>query len=257
MFQEERQQRIVDIVNQRRTIRVAELSHELDISEVTVRRDLDELQRKKLLIRTHGGAMSAYSVGKAITYDEAAGVNEGLKRQIAIVAYDFINDYDTVLLDSSSAALELAKCIAAGDKKHIHVISTSINAIGILGKSRYPAVQAVGGNVNYDQRTIEGTVACRHILELRVDKCFLGVNGVAEGFRLSTPRYEDADIKNAMLQVANCSFILCDHSKLGNSHLAHVHSPDYFISDKRIPGFPYDHADSKIQMVFADEYSAG
>ena len=55
MFQEERQQRIVDIVNQRRTIRVADLSRELDISEVTVRRDLDELQRKKLLIRTHGG----------------------------------------------------------------------------------------------------------------------------------------------------------------------------------------------------------
>lgn len=68
MFAEERQERIFQIVNQRSSVRVSELSDELDISEVTIRRDLDELQRQKRIIRTHGGAMSTYSVGKAKSF---------------------------------------------------------------------------------------------------------------------------------------------------------------------------------------------
>lgn len=254
MFQEERHQRIVDIVNLRKTVRVSELSEELDISEVTVRRDLDELQRRKLLIRTHGGAMSSHSVGKAILYDELVNRNEDLKKSIARVGYEYIDEHDTILIDNSSTVTELIKCIVEGDKRNIRVITTSIAAIQLLVDCDKATVQVVAGLINYPHKSIEGSVSCRNIRELRVDKCFFGVNGVSDGFGFSTPRYEDADIKNTMLEVANCGILLCDHTKLGNSYLAHVKNPDYFITDTRVAGFPYDKLGNELEMVFADEY---
>ena len=107
MFAEERQERIFQIVNQRSSVRVSELSDELDISEVTIRRDLDELQRQKRIIRTHGGAMSTYSAGKGKTYSQHAAREVDLKQKIAKAAYDMIQDDDTILLDNSSTDNEV------------------------------------------------------------------------------------------------------------------------------------------------------
>lgn len=254
MFQEERHQKIVEIINKRRTARVSELSQELEISEVTIRRDLDELQRKKLIIRTHGGAMSNHSVGKAIVYEELINKNEDLKKRIARVGYDFIDEHDTIIIDNSSTAIELIKCIVAGEKRNIRIVTTSIAAIQHLSGIDRISVQVVGGVINYPHRAIEGSVSCRNIRELRVDKCFFSVNGVAEDFGLSAPRYEDADIKNAMLDVSNCGILLCDHTKLGKSYLAHVQYPDYLITDTKISGFQYDKLDEDLDIIFADEY---
>ena len=254
MFQEERHQKIVEIVNKRQTVRVSELSQELGISEVTIRRDLDELQRKKLLIRTHGGAMSNHSVGKAIFYDDLINKNEELKKRIAKIGYEFIDEHDTLIIYNSSTVIELVKCIVTGKKRNIRIITTSIASIQLLSGIDRIAVQVIGGLVNYPHRAIEGSVSCRNIRELRVDKCFFSVNGIAESFGLSTPRYEDADIKNAMLEISNCGILLCDHTKFGKSYLAHVQYPDYLITYTRISGFHYDKLDKELDIIFANEY---
>lgn len=253
MFAEERQERICQIVNQRSSVKVSELSNELDISEVTIRRDLDELQRQNRIIRTHGGAMSTYNVGKPISFSHLISKETALKQLIAKVAYDMINDYDTILLDTSSTVNELVQLIAQGSKKNLRVITTSITAVQTLAKTGNCTVQIVGGEVNYDHQTVEGSAACRFIKDIRVDKCFVGINGVDEDFGFSTPRYADADIKTNMFHAAHCSFVLADHTKLGKTYLAKIDLPDYLITDRMVDGFAYETLSPSTAVIFAND----
>lgn len=252
MFAEERQERIFQIVNQRSSVRVSELSDELDISEVTIRRDLDELQRQKRIIRTHGGAMSTYSAGKGKTYSQHAAREVDLKQKIAKAAYDMIQDDDTILLDNSSTVNEVVKLIAHGDKKNLRIITTSLVAPSMLEHKENCTVQIVGGEVNFKYQSVEGSSACRFIRGIRVDKSFVGINGVDEQFGFSTPRYADADIKNDILHSAHCSIILADHTKLGKTFLAHVDSPNYLITDEMVTGFAYEGL-TGTTVIFASE----
>ena len=252
MFAEERQERIFQIVNQRSSVRVSELSDELDISEVTIRRDLDELQRQKRIIRTHGGAMSTYSAGKGKTYSQHAAREVDLKQKIAKAAYDMIQDDDTILLDNSSTVNEVVKLIAHGDKKNLRIITTSLVAPSMLEHKENCTVQIVGGEVNFKYQSVEGSSACRFVRGIRVDKSFVGINGVDEQFGFSTPRYADADIKNDILHSAHCSIILADHTKLGKTFLAHVDAPNYLITDEMVTGFAYEGL-TGTTVIFASE----
>lgn len=253
MFAEERQERIFQIVNQRNSVKVSELSTELDISEVTIRRDLEELQRQKRIIRTHGGAMATYSVGKALMYSQLRSKDPALKRKIALTAYDMIREHDTILLDNSSTVNELVQMIASGTKKNLRVITTSIIALNTLANTQNCTVQMVGGEVNYDHASIEGSAACQFLRGIRVDKCFMGINGVDESFGFSTPRYADADIKSQMIRSSHCSFILADQTKLGKTYLARIDRPDYLITDQAVAGFAYDTLGPETEVVFSCE----
>lgn len=254
MFAEERQQKIYDIICHRRAVKVTELSNLLNISEVTIRRDLDELQRQKLVLRTHGGAMAAYSVGRAVNSQELIAKDPELKHQIALAAYETINDYDTLLLDTSSTVFELVKLIATGRKSNLRVITTSLRSIQTLSECKNNCkVMIVGGEVNYGHNTVEGFVAAHFIKDIRVDKCFVGINGIDEKFGFSTPRYEDAEIKSLMISCAVKSFILADHTKCGKVYLAKIDPASCLISDRAAPGFSYDALESVTDIIFADE----
>lgn len=253
MFAEERQERICQIINERSSVKVSELSEELDISEVTIRRDLDELQRQKRVVRTHGGAMSTYNVGKPLLISALMSHETQRKKKLAQVAYTMIHDYDTILLDNSSTVNELVQLIAKGSKKHLRIVTTSLAAIHILAQSKNCSVQIVGGEISFECQSVEGSAACRFIRDIRVDKCFVGINGVDSKFGFSTPRYEDADIKNAMLQASHCSFVLADATKLGKSYLTKTEAPDYLITDQVVPGFDYEKLAPATTVIFAND----
>lgn len=253
MFAEERQDKIYDIICQRRSAKVSELSNLLEISEVTVRRDLDELQRQKLISRTHGGAVLQYSVGKAITAEELISKDQKSKQKIAKTAYEMIVDDDTLLLDSSSTVYELVKLIAVGKKKDLRVITTSLLVLQTLLECENCTVMIVGGEVNRSHHTVEGVVANRFIKDIRVDKCFCGVNGIDEEFGLSTPRYEDAEIKNLIEKSAVKSYILADYTKFGKVYLAKVAAPGYLITDRMLEHFPYETMGNQTEIIFAEQ----
>lgn len=256
MFAEERQEKIFQIVTQRNSVKVSELSDELDISEVTIRRDLDVLQRQKRIIRTHGGAMAAYSVGKAMMYSTLASKQVDLKRLIAMAAYDMIQDDETILLDNSSTVSELAKLIASGNKGNLRIITNSLIIPQILAQSSNCKVQIVGGEINFAYQSSEGSVACQILRDIRVDKCFIGINGVDEEFGFSTPRYADADVKREMLHSAHCSIVLADHTKLGKTYLARIGTPDYLITNQMMAGFAYENL-TGTTVIFANERTHG
>lgn len=252
MFAEERQQKIYEIICKKRSIRVSELSKMLDISTVTIRRDLEELQKQNRIVRTHGGAMIAYSVGRAIKWQDLITQNSDLKQKIALTAYQNICEHDTILLDSSSTVFELARLIASGDKANLRIITTSLQVVQTLSNCKNCKVMIVGGDLNYVHGTVEGCVAARFIEDIRVDKCFVGINGIDEKFGFSTPRYEDAEIKSLMIASSVRSFILADHTKFGKVYLAKVDPCSCLITDTKIPGFSYNLLEQKSDIIFAD-----
>lgn len=253
MFAEERQQKIYDIICKKRSVKVSELSKMLNISVVTVRRDLEELQKQNRIVRTHGGAMLAYSVGRAIKWKDLISQNSELKQKIARVAYDQICEHDTILLDSSSTVYELVKLIAGGNKGNLRVITTSLLAVQTLSNCKNCKVMIVGGDINYTHDTVEGYVAARFIKDIRVDKCFIGINGVDEKFGFSTPRYEDAEIKSLMIASSVKSYILADHTKFGKVYLAKVDPCSCLITDSQLPDFSYDLLEKRTDIIFADQ----
>jgi DeoR family fructose operon transcriptional repressor len=147
MFAEERQSKIYEIIYQQQTVKVTELSRLLDISEATIRRDLDEMQLQNKIIRTHGGAMLAYSVGRPINSAELMAKDVELKHRIASVAYEHIKDHDTLLLDSSSTVYELARMIASEQRANLRIITTSLLVVQALSNCKTYKVMIIGGEL--------------------------------------------------------------------------------------------------------------
>lgn len=254
MFPEERKQKIYELVCDKKSIKVSELSRILNISEVTIRRDLDELDSQNKLHRTHGGAVAAYAVGIPLHLRDLKSRNTEEKKKIAACAYNHIKDNDTILIDSSSTVHELLKLIITGGKKNLIIVTTSIVSLTTLNGNHNHKVIMVGGEVSYNAETVEGTIANEFIKELRADKSFIGINGIDEKFGYSTPRFEDAEIKKSIINSSLQSFILADNTKFGKTYLAKVKaSCDFVITDSRRPGCQYDWLEDAGAILFATQ----
>lgn len=256
MFPNERLQRICDLVNERGAVRVTELSQLLDVSEVTVRRDLELLDREKRLQRTHGGAISMHPVGEEISAPELirSHVHVEEKRLIARLAYDMINEKDTVYMDGSSTVNELARIIAQEDDKRLYVITPSLTVLSALSKCTRASVIMLGGEVNYRLGHVEGTLATEAIRNMRADKCFIGVNGIDQSFGFSFPRLIEIDLKCGMMKASRQSIVLADHSKFGKVYMARLSEKcDYVLTDTRLKDYDYQWLAEDCDVLFADE----
>ncbi|MEF9942422.1 MAG: DeoR/GlpR family DNA-binding transcription regulator [Lachnospiraceae bacterium] len=256
MLAEERQNLICDLVNKKKAVRVSELSKRLDITEATVRRDLDELQQEKKIRRTHGGAVALYPAGINYVIRELAVEHIEEKRIVAKKAYEYIDDMDTLLFDGSSTVLELCKLIAEGDKKGITVVTNAFSVVNILAKRKHISVLHVGGEVHYDLDSSLGKVAENTIGNIRVDKTFLGVNGIDDDYGYSITNLEEAALKQSMIKSAKQVFVLADHTKFGATYLAKIAdfegTIDYLITDQKIQDIEYASYEENVNLVIGE-----
>lgn len=256
MFPNERLQRICDLVNERGSIGVTDLSRMLDISEVTIRRDLNTLARANHIQRTRGGAMSLRPVGVSQSGAELirSQQNAEEKCKIAEYAYRLINDKDTIFLDCSSTVNELAKIIAREGNKHITVVAHAFSTVETLSGCENVSVIMLGGEINYPYRQVEGTLTTEAIRNMRADKCFIGINGIDESFGFSFPRLIEIDLKGGMISSSRHSYMLADHTKFGRTYMARLSRPcEYVITDTRLPDYDYQWMTGQCKLIFADE----
>ena len=256
MFSNERLQRICDLVNERGSIRVTELSSVLDVSEVTIRRDLEYLSKEKCLQRTHGGAVSVHPVGEEITAPELIRSHRHAdeKRMIAQTAWEMICDKDTIFMDGSSTVNELARLIAQQDDKRLCVITPSIAVMFTLKECSNVSVIMLGGEVNYRIGHVEGTLTTESIRNMRADKCFIGVNGIDQSFGFSFPRLIEIDLKCGMMKSSRQSIVLADHSKFGKVYMSRLSERcDIVITDTRLKDYDYEWLTNECMLLFADE----
>lgn len=254
---EERKKIICEIVNRKKAVRVADLSKRLGITEATVRRDLYELQEEKKLRRTHGGAVALYPVATDYVISDLVSVNAAEKQRIAKLAYSHIDDFDAVMFDGSSTVLELAKLIATGDKKGIIILTNAISVVNALVSKKDVTVIHLGGEMRYHLNSTVGRMTERAIKEVRVDKTFIGINGVDHEYGYSITNFDEAAVKKEMIKSAKQSYVLADHTKFGSTYLAKVADPeggiDILITDERLEDFDYALIEEKVELLFASE----
>lgn len=220
---QERRQMILQELEEKGRVRVAELSKKLGFSEVTIRSDIKSMDAEGLLKRTHGGALA---VPKEEEKDTRKYQAESLcrhterKERIAACAYEFIADRDTIILDDASTTFYLALHIKNHPEKRLAVVTNSLLAGNELAGTEHVDLYMVGGNVGGHLSATMGDSAVRNIEQFRVDKAFIGVHGINFEVGLTSIATPQMQVKKAILKVAEEVYVLADSSKFRGGYLS-------------------------------------
>ena len=220
LFVEERKQRILDYIEERRKATVAELCEHFRVSSATIRNDLRDLEQGNLLLRTHGGAMVRSKTGHELDSHQKRVQHLEAKRRIAAAALELVEDGDRIILDTGTTTLELARLL--GRRRDVTVVTNDLVIALELEEMDSVSVVFVGGLL---RRRFHCTVsygnAWREALAgLSVDKAFMGVNSLSLEKGATTPDLSTAETKKSMIEIAVKVFLLCDSSKFGRSSFA-------------------------------------
>ncbi len=250
----EREKYILKHLDQNGFIDVTDIERHCGVSAITARRDLDALAQKGYLLRTHGGAVKEDNTNDLFTFSAASNQNKENKIAIAAFASRFIEDNDTILLDSGSTVYHL--CGAILNKKNIQVITSSLPAVSQLIKSPYIKVFLIGGEVFPERRATYGPIATEHISQYHVKKAFIGTDGISLQRGLTVRDVNEATRLKSMIDVADEVYLLCDSSKIELNflfRLAPISAVDYLITDKGIKKeVAEQYRDNGIQLFTAD-----
>ncbi len=213
LFALERRERIVQLLAERSKILVPELCDVFGVSAATIRGDLRDLENDGKLRRTHGGAIplgqAAFELGT--TAKEVERVAE--KRRIAALAADFVQDGDTIALDSGTTILEFAKCLA--NKRNLTVVTNAMDVASFLEANSDVNLILVGGSVRRGFRCTTGPLRLTGLAGLNDDPANMGANAFTVENGFTTPNLDHAEVKKAMLRLATRSVMLMDSSKVG------------------------------------------
>lgn len=237
MLVAERYEKIVGLVNERGSIRVTELSELCQVTEETIRRDLDRLEQAGRLRRSHGGAVSVKDQPQQpeIPYAEREITHAEEKRRIAQEAVSQIKPKDRILLDASTTAWYMASYLPDFP---LTVLTNSIKVATELSSKEKIEVISTGGLLAQRSLSFVGPLAERSLDMYHVDKVFFSCKGVHLDRGISESNELQARIKQKMIGMADSVILLADASKFGIqafTHVAELGEIDTIITDRRLP----------------------
>jgi len=233
---EERRRQIVELLALEGRVRVDELARRFDVSVVTIRKDLVELEDRGLLQRTHGGAIYVHKSRFSLSFLEKLQFQLPEKEAMARAALEFIKEGDTLILDAGSTTLALAQLIKDQFRK-LFVITCSIPVALELSYTSWD-VLLVGGQVRHHSLALIGPVGVTTLENYHAEKAFLGTTGLTLKQGYSTPNPLDAQMKQAIMRAADETYILGDSSKIGHAALAtfaRIDQASMLITDTEAP----------------------
>jgi len=227
----DRQRKVVALVNEKLSIRVSELSRIFEVTEETIRRDLEKLEREELLQRSHGGAVSIEKNQSEIPYIEREILHASEKKNIAIKAVKGINQGDQIILDASTTTWYMAKEL---EDMPLTVITNSIKIAIVLSKKEQIKVISTGGILLSKSLSYVGPLAERSLDNYHVNKAFISCKGVHLEKGLSDSVESQALLKKKMMKIADKTILLADSSKFGVRtfvQIANINQLDEIITD--------------------------
>lgn len=237
MFIEERHEKILQMLKEKKRVEVQELSELFEVSEDTIRRDLRIMEQKGKVHRTYGGAILPDKVNSYENFIVRENIQNDVKQSIASLAQSFIQERDTLLLDGSTTVAKIVPLLSG--YKNLTVITNSITiAYDILHQCPNINLHIIGGIVRNDIGNSISIESLKDIEKLYVDKVFLSACSISLKGELTTPIIEDAHVKKAMLNAGREVYILADSSKFGQKSLMEFGKikPEYtIISDSDLP----------------------
>ena len=232
----ERLDRLRGILRETTVVRVDELCASLDVSPATVRRDLEELERRGEAKRVHGGAVATQKKAyEELVFDDKTAIAQDEKARIARKALALIGPRDTIYLDGGSTVLQLARLL--GEHTGITVVTNSLRAASELGASG-PRLILIGGELRRLSQTMVGPLTRFMLEELHIDKAFMGTIGISLEDGLTTTDPGEAYTKELVMQRAREVVLLADSNKVGTVTFARagtLSDVDTLVTDGPLP----------------------
>jgi DeoR family transcriptional regulator of aga operon len=233
MLIDERRQHILGLVQSNGRVLVHELSGTLGISQITIRKDLDHLQAKGLIQRTHGGALPV-SAGALFdpSLQEKQKQHSQEKHRIAEAAARMVQEGQCVMLDSGTTTTAVAHVLRRFS--HLTVITNAVNIAADLAGTDFDVI-LTGGILRKNSFSLVGPLAEDVLEEMHADLLFLGVDGFDLEVGLTTPNVLESRVNRAMVKAAKRIVVVCDSTKFHRRSLARIIPPasvDCVITDR-------------------------
>jgi DeoR family fructose operon transcriptional repressor len=213
----ERKFRIVEYVKQHRVATIAELAQEFDVHDATIRRDLEEIEQKGLVKRTHGGVTIDQWTNDEPSFNERAVQQLDQKMRIGKMAASLIQDGEHVIIDSGTTTLHIAKHLV--HRSNITVVTNDMNIAMELRDAAGIKVIMTGGELYPSSYMFNGMFTDHVLKSLHVQKAFIGIPVIHPKFGLMHPEAQLVPTKQGMIGAAEKIIVVADDSKIGNLSL--------------------------------------
>lgn len=216
MLVKERQNRIVDMVNQKGFVKVKDLSEIFDVTEDSIRKDLTILEKRGLLKKTYGGAERLRVNSHELYVSQRIGKNIDEKQAIAREAMKLINEGEMIFLDISTSNLELIKLILEAGLK-ITVVTNMIDIMLSFTAPTETNLVFIGGKLNRERDGFVGSISNKRIKEFKFDKAFIGAVGVdINKNKVYTYTIDDALTKQTVMETSDKTYLMMENKKFAS-----------------------------------------
>jgi DeoR/GlpR family transcriptional regulator of sugar metabolism len=231
----ERHRKIVEIVNNNKSVRVTELGQLFNVTEETIRRDLEKLEREHLLCRSHGGAVSLQKEVLEVSYIEREIINANQKKAIAREAVKMIKPGEKIVLDASTTAWYMAQEIP---NQPLTVITNSLNVAIALSRKEHVQVISVGGILSPKSLSFVGPLASRSLSSYHVSKAFISCQGIHLETGITDSNEWQALLRKEIISISDQTILLVDSSKFQMRTFVQITNSmtdiDWIISDHQL-----------------------
>lgn len=231
----DRHQLILKKLKENGHVNVQDLSAEMNVSDVTIRKDLKLLEDKNLLFRTHGGGSITNPYANDRPVNEKEQIFREEKQKIAREAAKMIGDNDSIIIASGTTVLALARCI--NPVSHLTVITSALNVALELSHRPNVEVLQLGGQLRQNSSSVAGPYAEELLKDVTCGVLFLGVDGIDVETGLTTTSLMEARLNQKMMDAAQVTVVVADSSKFGRRGLGKICSIDkiqHIITDSGI-----------------------
>jgi DeoR/GlpR family transcriptional regulator of sugar metabolism len=236
MLKSARHTRIRHLVEKQGHVSVTELNDLFDVSDATIRRDLDELAKEGWVRRTHGGAMKVERAGKEPPILQRQGEQAVHKERLGKAAAALVKRGNTIFLGSGSTVHQIARNLH--HVPELTVITNSLNIANELADRENIELIIIGGMFRRSERSLVGHIAEQAIREFRADHVFMGMRGIDPQHGFTSDYMPEAATDRAIMTIAPHVVIVADHTKLGvvsTVFLAPVNAAHLIITDQEAP----------------------
>lgn len=226
MTKHERHSRIIEALDGGSPVTVQELSPDLGVSEMTIRRDLKELETAGLLRRVYGGAVRHLGRAYEPPFRLRSEADPGPKVAIGRAAAELIERGDAIAIDTGTTCLETVRALREINREHLTVVTASLRVAGEIASTfaleAELRLMVTGGIVRSEELSLVGTAPAMLIRTMHVDKAFIGLGGVDPVKGGTEFNLEDAEVKRGFIESAREVIVVADATKLGRVCLAAV-----------------------------------
>ena len=235
MLANQRREKIFELVQEDGSAKVIDLAKIFKVTEVTIRQDLEKLEKDGLVIKEHGGAFLKNIKDQVQAFTLGHRENIDKKERIAKKCLEYIESGDSIILDSGSTTTEIAKNLKGF--KNLPVITNALNIALLLGAEPGIELIVTGGEFKPPTLSLTGQKAADFFKGINVQKLFLATAGISLKAGLTYPSISDLVVKKAMIEAADITYLVADSTKIGKSAFASLGALsliDYIITDDDI-----------------------